>query len=44
MLQDLPVLAIDSFQHMFMFPDMNELSVPGKRLHYFTSYFQFQYI
>ncbi|CAJ0931546.1 unnamed protein product, partial [Mesorhabditis belari] len=28
--QDLPVLAIDSFQHMFLFPDMNELTVPGK--------------
>ncbi|GMT23619.1 hypothetical protein PFISCL1PPCAC_14916, partial [Pristionchus fissidentatus] len=28
--KDLPVLAIDSFQHMFLFPDMNQLSVPGK--------------
>lgn len=28
--RDLPVLAIDSFQHMFLFPDMAELEVPGK--------------
>uniref|UniRef100_A0A914DZ56 Thioredoxin domain-containing protein n=1 Tax=Acrobeloides nanus TaxID=290746 RepID=A0A914DZ56_9BILA len=28
--KDLPVLAIDSFQHMFLFPDMNELHLPGK--------------
>ncbi|KAF8373060.1 erp-44.2, partial [Pristionchus pacificus] len=28
--KDLPVLAIDSFQHMFMFPDMNQLTTPGK--------------
>ncbi|KAI6175860.1 Thioredoxin domain-containing protein [Aphelenchoides bicaudatus] len=28
--KDLPVLAIDSFQHMFLFPDMNELPQPGK--------------
>ncbi|OZC11051.1 hypothetical protein X798_01877 [Onchocerca flexuosa] len=27
---DLPVLAIDSFQHMFLFDNMNELYVPGK--------------
>uniref|UniRef100_A0A915BF27 Thioredoxin domain-containing protein n=2 Tax=Parascaris univalens TaxID=6257 RepID=A0A915BF27_PARUN len=27
---DLPVLAIDSFQHMFLFHDMNELDKPGK--------------
>lgn len=28
--KDLPVLAIDSFQHMFLFENMNELHVPGK--------------
>lgn len=28
--KDLPVLAIDSFQHMFLFPDMKELPIPGK--------------
>ncbi|CAI4225418.1 unnamed protein product [Auanema sp. JU1783] len=28
--KDLPVLAIDSFQHMFLFPDMSQLTVPGK--------------
>ncbi|VIO87029.1 Uncharacterized protein BM_BM2493 [Brugia malayi] len=27
---DLPVLAIDSFQHMFLFDNMDELYVPGK--------------
>ncbi|CAB3405862.1 unnamed protein product [Caenorhabditis bovis] len=28
--EDLPVLAIDSFQHMYLFPDMSQLNVPGK--------------
>jgi len=28
--KDLPVLAIDSFQHMFLFPDMSQLPQPGK--------------
>lgn len=28
--KDLPVLAIDSFQHMFLFENMSELPVPGK--------------
>lgn len=28
--QDLPVLAIDSFQHMFLFEKMDELYEPGK--------------
>lgn len=28
--KDLPVLAIDSFQHMFLFDKMEELHVPGK--------------
>ncbi|KAF1562490.1 UNVERIFIED_CONTAM: Endoplasmic reticulum resident protein 44.2, partial [Eudyptes robustus] len=28
--KDLPVLAIDSFQHMFLFPNMSELNLPGK--------------
>ncbi|KAK6025413.1 hypothetical protein OSTOST_08687 [Ostertagia ostertagi] len=27
--QDLPVLAIDSFVHMFVFPNISELSKPG---------------
>lgn len=29
-MKDLPVLAIDSFQHMYVFPDMSQLTVPGK--------------
>uniref|UniRef100_A0AC34Q5G9 Thioredoxin domain-containing protein n=1 Tax=Panagrolaimus sp. JU765 TaxID=591449 RepID=A0AC34Q5G9_9BILA len=28
--KDLPILAIDSFQHMFLFPNMSELDQPGK--------------
>lgn len=28
--KDLPVLAIDSFQHMYIFPEMSELHKPGK--------------
>uniref|UniRef100_A0A183BV95 Thioredoxin domain-containing protein n=1 Tax=Globodera pallida TaxID=36090 RepID=A0A183BV95_GLOPA len=28
--RDLPVLAIDSFQHMFLFENMSDLHVPGK--------------
>ena len=28
--KDLPVLAIDSFQHMFLFDEMKDLPVPGK--------------
>uniref|UniRef100_A0A915EM35 Uncharacterized protein n=1 Tax=Ditylenchus dipsaci TaxID=166011 RepID=A0A915EM35_9BILA len=28
--KDLPVLAIDSFQHMFLFEDMKQLPEPGK--------------
>ncbi|KHN71948.1 Thioredoxin domain-containing protein C06A6.5 [Toxocara canis] len=28
--KDLPVLAIDSFRHMYLFPDMSQLTVPGK--------------
>ncbi|PKU48861.1 hypothetical protein llap_832 [Limosa lapponica baueri] len=27
---DCPVIAIDSFRHMYVFPDFNDLSVPGK--------------
>jgi len=27
---DLPVLAIDSFRHMYIFPNMADLTVPGK--------------
>ncbi|EFO27224.2 hypothetical protein LOAG_01253 [Loa loa] len=29
-MEDLPVLAIDSFRHMYLFPDMKLLTVPGK--------------
>ncbi|VIO95343.1 Thioredoxin family protein [Brugia malayi] len=29
-MEDLPVLAIDSFRHMYLFPDMKSLTVPGK--------------
>ncbi|XP_019638105.1 PREDICTED: endoplasmic reticulum resident protein 44-like isoform X2 [Branchiostoma belcheri] len=28
--KDLPVLAIDSFRHMYLFPDISQMSVPGK--------------
>ncbi|KAK3515631.1 hypothetical protein QTP70_025325 [Hemibagrus guttatus] len=27
---DCPVIAIDSFRHMYVFPEFNDLSVPGK--------------
>ncbi|XP_009952747.1 PREDICTED: endoplasmic reticulum resident protein 44-like, partial [Leptosomus discolor] len=27
---DCPVIAIDSFRHMYVFPDFSDLSVPGK--------------
>ncbi|XP_033610607.1 endoplasmic reticulum resident protein 44 isoform X2 [Cryptotermes secundus] len=27
---DLPLIAIDSFRHMYLFPDINEMEVPGK--------------
>ncbi|UJR10878.1 hypothetical protein I4U23_015065 [Adineta vaga] len=33
-LADLPLLAIDSFKHMFLFPDMNEISKDGKLLQF----------
>uniref|UniRef100_A0A915PTW5 Thioredoxin domain-containing protein n=1 Tax=Setaria digitata TaxID=48799 RepID=A0A915PTW5_9BILA len=29
-MDDLPILAIDSFRHMYLFPDMKLLTVPGK--------------
>uniref|UniRef100_A0A8R1XVF8 Thioredoxin domain-containing protein n=1 Tax=Onchocerca volvulus TaxID=6282 RepID=A0A8R1XVF8_ONCVO len=29
-MDDLPVLAVDSFRHMYLFPDMKSLTVPGK--------------
>ncbi|XP_013783081.1 endoplasmic reticulum resident protein 44-like [Limulus polyphemus] len=28
--KDLPVIAIDSFRHMYLFPEFNDISVPGK--------------
>lgn len=28
--QDLPLIAIDSFRHMYLFPNFNDLHVPGK--------------
>ncbi|KFD68794.1 hypothetical protein M514_02733 [Trichuris suis] len=28
--KDLPLLAIDSFRHMYLFPSINDLTVPGK--------------
>ncbi|CAF1398878.1 unnamed protein product [Rotaria magnacalcarata] len=31
---DLPLLAIDSFKHMFLFPDVNQLSKDGKLLEF----------
>lgn len=31
---DLPILAIDSFRHMFLFPDFNEMSKDGKLLQF----------
>jgi endoplasmic reticulum resident protein 44 len=27
---DLPLIAIDSFRHMYLFPDINDMEVPGK--------------
>ncbi|MGH0120488.1 UNVERIFIED_CONTAM: hypothetical protein FKN15_066812 [Acipenser sinensis] len=27
---DCPVIAIDSFRHMYVFPDFNDLTIPGK--------------
>jgi len=33
-LADLPLLAIDSFKHMFLFPDINEMSKDGKLLQF----------
>ncbi|CAF0979424.1 unnamed protein product [Adineta ricciae] len=33
-LNDLPLLAIDSFKHMFLFPDINEMSKDGKLLQF----------
>lgn len=27
---DLPLIAIDSFRHMYLFPDVKEMMVPGK--------------
>lgn len=27
---DLPLIAIDSFRHMYLFPDISEMEVPGK--------------
>lgn len=41
--KDLPVLAIDSFQHMFLFPDMKELPQPGKLRQVFLLYSLFVY-
>ncbi|MCP9264147.1 Endoplasmic reticulum resident protein 44 [Dirofilaria immitis] len=29
-MNDLPVLAVDSFRHMYLFPDMKSLTIPGK--------------
>jgi len=31
---DLPLLAIDSFRHMFIFPDIKQISVNGKLLQF----------
>jgi endoplasmic reticulum resident protein 44 len=28
--QDLPVMAIDSFRHMFLFPNFNDIQNPGR--------------
>lgn len=33
---DLPVIAIDSFRHMYLFPNFEDLSVPGK-IHQFIT-------
>lgn len=29
-MDDLPVIAIDSFRHMYLFPDYNDIHTPGK--------------
>lgn len=28
--KDLPIIAIDSFRHMYLFPDASQMSEPGK--------------
>ena len=28
--EDLPLIAIDSFRHMYLFPDMKEMETPGR--------------
>ena len=28
--KDLPLIAIDSFRHMYLFPDAQQMDVPGK--------------
>lgn len=28
--QDLPLIAIDSFRHMYLFPSFNDMNIPGK--------------
>ncbi|CAF1105291.1 unnamed protein product [Adineta steineri] len=33
-MNDLPLIAIDSFKHMFLFPDINEMSKDGKLLQF----------
>ncbi len=34
--KDLPLIAIDSFRHMYLFPDAKEMEVPGKILKFLT--------
>lgn len=29
-INDLPLIAIDSFRHMYLFPDIKEMDKPGK--------------
>ncbi|XP_054166345.1 endoplasmic reticulum resident protein 44-like [Oppia nitens] len=32
--KDLPLIAIDSFRHMYLFPNFNDLLIPGKMLQF----------
>ena len=35
---DLPLIAIDSFRHMYIFPDFNEIKEPGKLKQFLTDF------
>ncbi|CAG7837379.1 unnamed protein product [Allacma fusca] len=35
---DLPIIAIDSFQHMYLFPDAKQMDIPGKLKQFITDF------